>query len=208
MRTARDSFFECGFGVPLEPGTPLDICPCRVAQKEAYPLGCDFLEPRPVEALAFAWRGFDLEVAGMDHRPKRRIQDEPGGVGDRVMYGKSLHGNRADLLPAPGGAHPQVDILEAVLSEAIFDEGRRVRRREDRHPQLLEEVGQGSDVILVAVSDDDGFQAFALLEQPTEICVHQIGTIFIGESNAAVDGDRRVAADQGGAVHADLVEPA
>jgi hypothetical protein len=35
-----------------------------------------------------------------------------------------------------------------------------------------------------------------------------LGTILIGEADAAVDGDRRVAADQRGAVHANLVEPA
>jgi hypothetical protein len=38
--------------------------------------------------------------------------------------------------------------------------------------------------------------------------VNQLGTVLIGETDAAVDGDRRVAADHGSTVHADLVEPA
>ena len=95
-----------------------------------------------------------------------------------------------------------------MLCEPIFDEGRGVRRRVDGDPNVFEKIGEGADMILVTVSDDDRPKVLALRSQPAEVWVHELGTILIGEADAAVDGDRGVAADHGGAVHADLVEPA
>ena len=111
-----------------------------------------------------------------------------------------------DLFAAPRRAHAQVDHLESVLREAILDESGGVWRGVDRDPHLFEEVGKGTDVILVAVRDHDRPQVLTLRLEPPKVRVNQFGTIFIGETDAAVDGDRRVATDQRSTVHADLVE--
>jgi len=125
-----------------------------------------------------------------------------------VVDRESLDRDRADLLVAAGSADSKVDVVQTVLCETVLDERCRVRRRVDGHPALFEEVGQGADVVFVPMGDDDGVQPLGPLMEPREIGMHQLSTNFVGETNPAVDGDARVAADEDGAVHANLVESA
>ena len=208
MGRAADPFLEGRFGITLDSGSALDIGSGRIAQEEAHPVARHLREPVPIETLALTGIQFDLEVAGMDDRADRRIQDEPRRVGDRMVHGEALYRDRANLLSAPRRAHPEVDVRQAVLPQPVLDQSGGVRRREDGHRELLQEVGNGANVIFMPVGDDDRLEAWAVPKKPAEVRVDQLGTMFIGETNAAVDGDRGVAADQRGAVHSDLVEPA
>ena len=115
---------------------------------------------------------------------------------------------RADLLQAPGGADSKVDILDTMLREAVFDERGSIGRSVDGDSNVSQQVRQGANVVLVSVGDHDRTELLALGSQPLEVGVDELRTIFIGESDAAVDGDRAVATSQHGAVHADLVEAA
>jgi hypothetical protein len=67
-------------------------------------------------------------------------------------------------------------------------------------------MGEGPDVVFVAVCDHDSAKILTLSVQPFEIRMHELGTSFIGEPDSAVDGHGRVAAGDRGTVHAYFVE--
>ncbi len=195
-------------GVSLELGPPLDLGPGRVAQQQAHAFARRFFETVSIEALPLARTLLDLEVSRVNDRTGRRIQDEPGGVRNRMMHREPLDADRPNLVVAPSRAHAEIDVFEPVLAQAVFDERGSVGRRVDGNAQVFEQIGQGSDVVFVSVGDHDRFEVVALRVKPAEIRVHELGTMFIGEPDPAIDRDRRAAAAQRSAVHADLVEAA
>ena len=75
---------------------------------------------------------------------------------------------------------------------------------------LLHTVGDGADVIFVAVGDEHTPQFLLILHQIGKIRDHQIHAvhIFIGETQTAVYHDHILAVFQNGNVFADLIQAA
>jgi hypothetical protein len=109
------------------------------------------------------------------------------------MDPKPLDHEWSDLETTTRTPDPEVNVFQAMLREAMPNQGGRVGRRVDRNAKPPQEIGQRADVILVAMRDDDRTEPFALLPEPAKIRVHDVGTQLIGEPHAAVDGDRGVA---------------
>ena len=78
------------------------------------------------------------------------------------------------------------------------------------HIHLLEHIGDGADVILVTVGDEQASKPAAVLDEIAHIGDHAVDAVHIiaGERHAAVHHDDLAAVLVGGHVLADLVETA
>ena len=75
---------------------------------------------------------------------------------------------------------------------------------------LLHGVGDGADVVLVTMGDEEALELVGICHQVGKIGDHEIHAvhILVGEGHAAVDDDHILAILQDGAVLADLVQTA
>ena len=80
----------------------------------------------------------------------------------------------------------------------------------DGHIHLLENIGNGPDVVLVAVGDEQAPEAVVILDQVADIGNDTVDAVHIvaGEGHAAVHHDDLTAVFVGGHVFADLIEAA
>ena len=80
----------------------------------------------------------------------------------------------------------------------------------DGHIDLLENIGDGADVVLVAVGDEQAPDPGFVLDEIAHIGDHAVDAVHIiaGEGHAAVHHDDLAAVFIGGHVLADLVETA
>ena len=155
--------------------------------------------------------GVDLEVTGMDDGAHLGVDGESHGVGDRVVHMDELHGElaRPDALACLhsdelGGLH-QLVLLQLQLDEAGGEAG-----AVDGHVDLLEDVGNGADVVLVAVGDEQAPDPGFVLDEIRHIGDHAVDAVHVitGEGHTAVHYDDLAAVFIGGHVLADLVETA
>jgi hypothetical protein len=164
-----------------------------------------------VEVLTVDWRLIDLEIAGVDHDPARRMNGQRHAVGDAVRDPDEFDLEGADR-HAVGGTQrrqPRARHVDAVFHELRLDERERERRAEHRSVDIREDERHAADVVFVAVRQHEGGDASLLLEV-RQVRDDQIDTqqFRIREHDAGVDEDRRVGPGEGEHVHAELAETA
>ena len=76
--------------------------------------------------------------------------------------------------------------------------------------ELLHGIGDGADVILVAVGDEHALEPVLVVDQVGKVGDHEIHAVhvLVGERHAAVDDDHILAILDDGAVLADLIQTA
>ena len=164
-----------------------------------------------VEEAVVGGRGIDLEIAGMQHDAKRRMDGERDAINQAVRHLQRMNGERPNLEALSGANFAQVGVVEQlVFVELIFDVGQRELGAPDGNVQFAENPGQGADVVFVAVREDDAAHMLAIFEQvrnvgDDDVDAQQLG---FGEHQAGVDDDDVVAPADGHAVHTELAQPA
>ena len=150
-------------------------------------------------------REVELEVAGVQDQPLRRGEggDEAAGhrMGDR--HGLALEWPGAEAVPVANLAELS-PVEQTRLGELVPHQAERERRSVHRERQALQQVRQGTDVILVGVGGDAGLHSPAG-QQPLEVGQHRVyaGKVVAREHPAAVEqhsaprglDDRAVAPD-------------
>jgi len=152
-----------------------------------------------------------LVVAGVDDRAHRRIDHEPDGIGDGMRHGERRDVERPEVDRFVLAQGAQVGAVQHVLLfELALDEPQRERRAVNGRVDLAQQVGQGRDVIHVAVRQDDAAQAVLVLDDVFEIGQHQVDAvhIVIGEFDPAVDDNHVAAIFVDGHVLADFPQAA
>jgi len=115
-----------------------------------------------VRRLAVQRARVELEVAGVHDGADGRADRQADAVRDRVRHADGLDAERAGLDAVARANHPEVRRLgEPVLAQSLRDERQRQGRAVHRHRRLAEQIGQGADVVLVAVGQDDGAEPLA-----------------------------------------------
>ena len=112
--------------------------------------------------------------------------------------GAGVHGGEL------GGLH------EAVLLQLQPDEPGGEGGAEDGHVHLLQNVGDGADVVLMPVGDEKAPDAGPVLHEIADVGDHGVDAVHVvpGEGHAAVHHDDLAAALVNGHVLADLIETA
>ena len=168
-------------------------------------------EPGQVDDLPVDGGGVDLEVAGVDHGAHAGVDGEGHGVGDGVVHMDELHLELSGLHRLPGlHGHQLRAVQQAVLLELQPDQPGGEAGAVNGQVDLLEDIGDGPDVVLVAVGDEQAPQTGLVLHQIRHVRYHAVDAVHIvaGEGHAAVHHDDLAAVLIGGHVLADLVETA
>ena len=86
-----------------------------------------------------------------------------------------LDRERPDRDALPGGDLPELDLGRSRLAEpARLEDAEREARRIDRHPQPRPQLGQGADMVLMGVGDEDREEVLALALDEAGIREHQV----------------------------------
>jgi len=182
-----------------------------VAEEEQDPFTADLGEAGEVGRPALRRIVVELEVARVDDHPGGRVDGEGGGVGDAVADRDQLDPERPELEAV---AHPRLAEVglaqDPVLFQLRLDEPESEPGPINRHVEALEHEGEGADVVLMAVGEDDPEHLLVLPEQVADVGDDEVdpGHVLAGEHKARVDDQDLVVPFQGPHVAADLAQPA
>ncbi len=194
---------------PLRPRIARPFGVRRVAEEEIDAAVPDLCERPDVRLEAVDRSVIELPVARVHDAPRRCLDDEGRGVGDRVRDPNELHTERAELERSIAGRRgDELGLLrEPVLVELRLHERERQRRRNDRFDvDLSQEVRQSTDVVLVAVREDhraheSSFEIADVRQQEVDTQV-----LVARERESRIDDDDLVSHLEDGHVLADLAE--
>ena len=118
-----------------------------------------------------------------------------------------LHVEAAELNVRARRCDVQLHIAEVVLLELIRNQRHRQRRAIHRHIDLFEQIRQGTDVVLMAVCDDNTADAVLVFLNKCEIRNNRVDTghFFVREGKAAVHDNHVVFALKQREILADLI---
>ena len=196
---------------PLAHGVARALHISGVRQQGQNSLVTQGAEAGQVDDLPIDGGGVDLKVAGVDNGAHAGVDGEGHGVGYGMVHMDELH---LELARPDGAARLHSDDLggvqQAMLLKLQLDEPGGKAGAVDRHIHLLENIGNGPDVVLMAVGDEQAPEAVVILDQVADIGNDAIDAVHIvaGEGHAAVHYDDLAAVFVGGHVFADLIETA
>ena len=183
-----------------------------IAEEGQNALAAQFAKADQVDGLAGDGGEIHLEIAGVDDEPRRGTDGKGTGIGYGMVD--------TDELDAHGGAGRdgiagldgiQLALIEdAVLLELAADEPDGKGGGVHRGLDLLEQEGQGADVVLVPMGDEDAADLGRVFLQIGEIRDDQIdtGQVVIREGGAAIHNKDILLGLKDSQVLADLAQAA
>ncbi len=211
----RDQLRERALDVGLRRALALAGDVGGIADHRPHALVAERLQARLVGDAADAGRRVDLPVAGVQQQAGRGADGERHALGDGMGDGDELDLERADL-DAPAHGHDlDRDFRRAGLAQAPrFGQTRGEAAHVDGHAERGPKLGQGADVILMRVGDDEADEVALDGLHEGEVGHDEIdaGRLVAGEGQAEIDHQpfapsRRAEAVKG-AVHADFAQAA
>ena len=150
---------------PVKPRRSMFVLSAKSASTPVVPSSA---KPPEVDVLAVERRLIDLEVARVDDRPCRRVDDDRDAVRHAVRDAQELEPERADRHRLARANRPQpIARLDAVLLELRLDEREGERRPVHGAVDVGQDVGDRADMVLVAVREHERLKAaLVLLQQP------------------------------------------
>ncbi len=182
-----------------------------VAAEQQQPVATDLGKPGDVGRAAVDGRLVELVVAGHQDRAELGREQDAAGVGDRVreVDQLQLEWPGLDLLPRREVLERRV--AELVLVELRADHPDRQLAAVDHRgrAELAQNVGQGADVVLVPVGEDDRLDVVHPVAQVGEVGKDEVDPEHLGgrEHQAGVDDDDAACVLDHGHVLADLAQP-
>ena len=196
LALARDEAGDLGIG--------------RVHQEEV-----DTLIAEPGEAVEVGHSAVErqlvhLEVARVQHEPRGSADRHGQGVGDGVVDREELQVEGAHREPLPLG-DDMGHGLDARLAQFGLGECQREARAVERDVRSQsQQEGQGADVVLVAVREDDRIDVVEPILDGGEVREDEVDARLglLGEEHAAVHDEEPPGVLEDGHVAADLAEAA
>ncbi len=65
-------------------------------------------------------------------------------------------------------------VVEVMLFELVVEQAKRQAGAEDRYGQMFQDVRQGTDMVLVGVSENDGFELVLMFQQIAYVGDYQV----------------------------------
>jgi len=106
--------------------------------------------------------GVQLEVGGVHNESDRRVYRKHGGLGNRMRDRNGFHGERAQLQGAVFGERLDGVEVAVVLPESAPDQVACIRAAIDRQIMSGQNVGQGADVVFVAMGENHAVDGAAV----------------------------------------------
>ena len=98
--------------------------------------------------------------------------------------------------------------LQVVLFQAPLDQRQREGGAVDRHFDIAQEIGNGADVVFVAVGEDEAADLSRVLLEESQVGHYQVYAQQLGfrKHHAAINDDDVLPVADGGHVHAELAQ--
>ena len=195
----------------LAHGVPWPLHIGGVRQQGQYALLPQLAEAPQVDHVPVDGRGVNLEVPGVDDHAHAGVDGEGHRVGDGVVHMDELHIELPGPDHLPGLHGNQLGLLEqAVLLQLELDQPGCKSGAVNGHVHLPEHIGDGADVVLVPVGDEEPPDPPLVFHQIGHIGDHQIDPVHVPvrEAHAAVDDDHLAAVLIDRHVLSDLIETA
>jgi len=150
----------------------------------------------------------DLEIASVHHKPRGRTNGQADRIGDGVVDAERRHIERPELDGPARRDRLQAGTAPLFLIQFGFDESASERGRVYGCRDLVQQKGQASDVILVAVCHHDATNPWLVLHQVAQIGDDGIHAehLFTGKLDAHVHDEDLLTVLQERAVSADAAE--
>ena len=180
-----------------------------ILEERQHPFLAVFRKGMQIEEAVVGRRGVHLEIAGVDQHAERRVNGQRHAVHQAV---RDLDGIDREWPDLKALARP--DLIEhgivqlTVLFQLAFHIGQGEFSAVNRNVQLGEEPGQRSDVIFVAVGENNGAHMGAILDQVGDIGDNDVHAQQLGfrEHESGVNDDNVVAPANRHAIHAEFAE--
>ena len=211
LLTALEQSVEGGAHAALGAGVAGALHVGGVGQQGQNALVAQLAQAGQVDHAALDGGGVDLEVAGVDAGAHGALDGKGHRVGDGVVHVDELHGEFARLDHISRLAGDELGLAQqAVLLQLQLDEPRAHAGGVDGGVHRAQHIGQGPDVVLVSVGDEDAPDLLLVLDEVAHVGDDHVDAVHvvIGEAHAAVHHHDVVAVLVHGEVLADLVETA
>ena len=155
--------------------------------------------------------GVDLEIAGVNHRADGGLDGEGHRVGNGVVDMNELHAELAGLDHLARLAGDELGLVgEVVFLQLQAHQSRRHAGGVDGHVDAAQQVGDGPDVVLVAVGEKNTPDLVPVLDEVGKVGDDHVDSVHVvvGESHAHVHHDDIPAVLIDRQVFADLIEAA
>ena len=164
-----------------------------------------------VRRVAELGRVVELPVAGVEDAAVGRVDQQRIALGDRMGERDVAEAERPEAEIALHLDDVELDLVgQPLLLELAGDQAGGERRRVERHAEIVGEIGDGADMVLMAVGEDDAEQVVAPLLDEGEVGQDQLDARIgrVGEGHAEIDHDPFALAAVEIDVHADLARAA
>ncbi len=201
---SREDVLETRAHRPLAGGVSLPLDIGRVLKERQHAAFAVLGKGMQIEEAIVRGRGIDLEVAGMNQDSQRRVDGQRDAIHQAVRHLDGLDGEGPDAKRLPGADFVQHGVVEQpVLVQLVLDVGQGELGAVDRDVQLREQPGNGADVVLVPVRQNQGANMIAVLDEIADIRHDDVDAeqLRFGEHQSGVDHDDVVAPAHGHAVH-------
>ena len=182
-----------------------------VGQQGQHPLLAQLAQAGQVHHPPLDGGGVDLEGAGVDTGAHGALDGKGHCVGDGVVHMDELHAELARLHHVPGLAGDELGLgQQAVLLQLQADQAHAHAGGIDGGVDGAQHIGQGPDVVLVSVGDEDAPDLALVLDEIAHVGNDHVDAvhIVIREAHAAVHHDDVAAVLIDGQVLPDLVQSA
>ena len=127
-----------------------------VAEQRQYALLSQSREPGVIRQIAIEGRLVQLEIAGVNDRSHRRRDRQPDAVGDAVRHAQDFHLDLPEIQRLPGFDGMQLRLVQhSVFGEPPAGKSESQAGAVDRNREFSQQVGEGADVVFMAVRHDD-----------------------------------------------------
>ena len=179
---------------------------CHQGQDSCLSQLCKALQ---VYGVAEYRRIVHLEVSRMQDHACRAVDRQGGCVLDGVVCLNEFHLEVSGVDHVAVGDHVELCALQkACFPELVLDQGGSEPGGIYREVQLPQDIGKGSDVVLMTVGDIKALQLLHVLLQIGHIRYDQVDAqhLLIRERHSAVHHDDAVLILEGRDVHSDLFQ--
>ena len=178
----------------------------RIAAEGQNPLLPDFGKTLQVNLVSEDRRVIDLEVAGMDDRPGRRIDGQGRCILNRVICLNELYPETARVDGLTEGNHLAADLRHHIfLFELVLNDAHGKLRGIEGHRQLVQDIGNRPDMVFMSVGDENALDLVFILDQKGNIGYDKVDPrhVVLGERHSAVNDDDTVAVAESCHIHSD-----
>src|SRR6266480_3026230 len=210
-----DEFCKTSGDVGLGGRAPVAKCVSGIPNQRETALIAECAQLGFVGRRTHEWRRVDLPVAGVEHGPRRRTDDEPVRFRNGVSHRDQLYIERSKRKSAAEGYDVQRNVGRTRLALPLgFNQRRSKWRGIDRELEPWPQIEQRTEMILMRMGEHEAEKIVPLLHQVANVRHDEIdaGQRVVGKSNAEIDRNPLpallVAEAVNREIHADLAGPA